>query len=91
LERLLKHLKRFDDLKMICQDLENFENHLHIVDTHEIFDINNKNSQSILLEEPSFTERHHYRKNIRSINNGLCIIINQIYFKEEVTSVLPIQ
>jgi len=90
LERLLKHLKRFDDLRMICLDLENFENHLHIVDTHEIFDINNKNSQSILLEESSFTERHHYRKNIRSINNGLCIIINQIYFREEVTSVLPI-
>jgi len=86
----LKHLKRFDDLRMICLDLEDFENHLRIVDTHEIFDINNTNSQSSLLQEPSFTERHHYRKNIRSINNGLCIIINEIYFREEVMSVLSI-
>ncbi|RLU27033.1 hypothetical protein DMN91_000832 [Ooceraea biroi] len=82
--RLLKHLASFANLQTICWDLEKFDNHLHVVDTCRTFEINNKNySESISLEEPSLTERNCYRKNIRAINSGLCIIINQMDFRTE--------
>lgn len=75
-------MKKFEDgrLKIICIELETFENDLH-VDNRGILGINNKNYlQSIPLEETSLTERHYKR----TINNGLCIIINQICFRKEV-------
>ncbi|XP_025163169.1 caspase-10-like isoform X2 [Harpegnathos saltator] len=65
-------------------DLEKLENHLHVVDTHGMLDMNNKSYlQLISLQETSFAEKYYYIKKIRPINNGLCIIINQMYFGEE--------
>lgn len=80
--KLLEHLKKFKDgrLKIIYIELEKFENDLH-VDNRGTLGINDKNYlQSIPLEKTSLIKKH-YR---RTINNGLCIIINQIYFKKEV-------
>lgn len=66
-------------------DLEKLENDLHVVDTRGTLGISDKSyPQLISLEETSFTERHNYMKKIRHINRGLCIIINQMYFGEEV-------
>lgn len=84
MKKLLKHLKEFenDHLKIICMELEKFENHLHVVDNRGTFGTNDKNYLQH-SEESSVTERH-YKKKIQSINSGLCIIINQINFGKEV-------
>lgn len=85
MKKLLKHLRKFENLKTICMDLEKFGNHLHVVDTRGTLGINDKNYvQLISLEETSYVERHCYIKKIRPINSGLCVIINQMYFGEEV-------
>ncbi|XP_032676854.1 caspase-8-like isoform X1 [Odontomachus brunneus] len=84
MKKLLKHLKKFENLKTICMDLEKFGNHLHVVDTRGTLGINDKsNLQLISLEETSYIEKHCYIKKIRPINSGLCVIINQMYFSEE--------
>lgn len=84
MEKLLKHLKKFEDLKIISMDLEKFENRLHVVDTRGNFGTNDKNYlHPISLREPFLTEKNNNKK-IQLINNGLCIIINQIYFEKEV-------
>lgn len=83
MKKLFKHLKKFEDgrLKIICIELEKFGNDLHVVDNRRTPETNDKNYlQSAPLEETSFTEIHHYR----TINSGLCIIINQTYFRKEV-------
>lgn len=85
MKKLLKHLKEFKDghLKIICMELEKFETHLHVVDNLGTFGTNDKNYLQH-SEESSVTEKQHYKKKIQSINNGLCIIINQINFEKEV-------
>jgi len=85
MKKLLKHLKGFKDgdIKIICMELENFENNLH-VDNHKTFVTNDENYLQSTSSEESLTEEHHYRKRIQSINSGLCIIINQMYFTKEV-------
>lgn len=77
-------MKKFEDghLKIICIELEKFENNRHVVDNRGTLKTNDKSYlQSSPPEEPSLTESHHFRK---IINSGLCIIINQIYFRKEV-------
>jgi len=65
-------------------DLERFENRSHVVDTRGNFGTNDKNCfHPISLREPFLTEKNNNRK-MQFINNGLCIIINQIYFEKEV-------
>lgn len=86
MKKLLKHLKKFEDghIKIICMEMEKFENGLHVVDNCKTFGTNNENYlQSTPSEESSFIKRH-YRKKIQLINSGLCIIINQMYFMKEV-------
>ncbi|XP_018308620.1 caspase-8 [Mycetomoellerius zeteki] len=85
MKKLLKHLKKFEDghIKIICMEMEKFENGLHVVDNCKTFGTNNENYlQSTPSEESSFIKRH-YRKKIQLINSGLCIIINQMYFMKE--------
>jgi len=87
MKKLLKHLKKFEDghIKIICMELEKFENGLQIVDNCQTFGTKDENYlQSTSSEELSLIKRHHYRKNIQLINSGLCIIINQMYFMKEV-------
>ncbi|KAL6256107.1 hypothetical protein P5V15_012231 [Pogonomyrmex californicus] len=84
--KLLRHLEECEDssLKIICMDLEKFNNCLHVVDNYRIFGTSDRNyQQSIPFEESSLTGNHCYKKRIQSINNGLCIIINQMYFEKE--------
>lgn len=82
IKNLLKHFsKEFEDSKIICLDLKKFENSLNVVDTHGSFETNDKNLQLMSLEEQSLTEGHCEKK---LINNGLCVIINQMYFEKEV-------
>lgn len=82
-------MRKFENLKIICIDLENFENHQNVVDTHGTFGINDRSYlQLISLEETSFAERQFYMTKIRPINSGLCIIINQMYFGEEVSALI---
>lgn len=83
MEKLLKHLKKFEDLKIISMDLERFENRLHVVDTRGNFGTNENYLHPISLREPFLTEKSNNKK-MQLINNGLCIIINQIYFEKEV-------
>ncbi|XP_029667598.1 caspase-8-like isoform X2 [Formica exsecta] len=83
MEKLLKHLKKFENLKIISIDLEKFENRLHVVDTHGNFGINDKNYLHPIFLEGSFLAEKNNKKKIQPINNGLCIIINQIYFGKE--------
>jgi len=83
MKKLLKHLKKFEDghLKIIYIELEKFENNPHVVDNRGTLKTSDKNYlQSSPPEEPSLTECHHFR----TINSGLCIIINQMYFGKEV-------
>lgn len=64
-------------------DLEKFENRSNVVDTRGNFKTNDKNClHPISPREPFFTEKNINK--MQSINNGLCIIINQIYFEKEV-------
>lgn len=84
MEKLLKHLKKFEDLKIISIDLKRFENRLHVVDTHGNFGTNDKNNLHPIFLEQSFHAEKNNKKKIQLINNGLCIIINQIYFRKEV-------
>ncbi|KAL6438785.1 hypothetical protein ACFW04_004643 [Cataglyphis niger] len=83
MEKLLKHLKKFEDLKIISIDLEKFENRLHVVDTHGNFGTNDKNYLHPIFLEQSFHAEKNNKKKIQPINNGLCIIINQIFFRKE--------
>jgi hypothetical protein len=79
MKNLLKHLEKFEDSKIICLNLKTFENSLNVVDTHGTLGTSDKNNpQSISLEEQSFTEGHSYCEK-KIINNGLCVIINQMY------------
>lgn len=85
MEKLLRHLKKFEDvsIEIISLDLEKFENRLHVVDTHGNFGTNDKNHfHSISLEGPFLAEKNNEKK-IQFIDSGLCIIINQIYFEKE--------
>ncbi|XP_020287783.1 caspase-8-like [Pseudomyrmex gracilis] len=85
MEKLLKHLHKFKDIKLksLCLDLEKMSHPSHVVDTHKTFNTNNKNCQSLSsFEEPSDTEIQ-YKKRVRPINSGLCIVINQIHFRHE--------
>ncbi|XP_036141431.1 caspase-8 isoform X3 [Monomorium pharaonis] len=84
MKNLLKHLQTLKNgyLRIICMDLEKFENSLHVVDNRRTCGTNNENYlQSTLPEELSHIERHYYGKKI--INSGLCIIINQMNFRKE--------
>lgn len=77
-------MEKFEDLKIISFDLEKFENRLHVVDTCGNFETNDKNYlHSIFPKGPFITEENN-KKKIQPINNGLCIIINQMYFEKEV-------
>ncbi|XP_011706228.1 PREDICTED: caspase-8 [Wasmannia auropunctata] len=83
IKKLLKHLKEFNNghLKIICMELEQFEN---VVDNCGTFGTSNENYlKSTSSAESSLIKEHHYRKKIQSINSGLCIIINQMYFEKE--------
>lgn len=87
MKKLLKHLEKFEDVKLISFDLEKFENRLH-ADIHGSFGTNDKNYlRSNVPRRPSLTEENH-KEEIQIINNGLCIIINQMYFGEEVYIIL---
>lgn len=67
-------------------DLEKFENNF-VTDTHGTLATNDKSYlQLISLEEPSLMEKLPYKRPIRHVNNGLCVIINQMYFGEEVSN-----
>ncbi|XP_071637620.1 caspase-8 isoform X1 [Temnothorax longispinosus] len=88
MKKLLKHLKKFKDgrLKIICIELEKLENNLHVVDNCGTLGCMIKSAydknylQLTPPEVSSRTERHHYT---RTINSGLCIIINQEHFQKE--------
>ncbi|XP_025995453.2 caspase-8 isoform X2 [Solenopsis invicta] len=82
MKNLLKHLETFEDghLRIICMDLQKFENSLHVSDNRKTIGTNDKNYLTS-PEELSFIERYCHGKKI--INSGLCIIINQINFKKE--------
>lgn len=84
MKNLLKHLKSMDDLKIICMDLEKCENHFYVVNINDPLVIHDKNLQPTSAIREYFTQHHCYRKRIRHINNGVCIIINQTYFGKEV-------
>jgi len=86
MKKLLKHLKGFEDgdIKIICMELEKFENSLYVVDNHKTFVTNDENYLQSTSSEEFLTEGHHYGRRIQSINSGLCIIINQMYFTKEV-------
>ncbi|XP_029157993.1 caspase-8-like [Nylanderia fulva] len=81
MEKLLKHLEKFKDLKIISLNLEKFENRLH-VDIHGKTGANDKNYvHSNFPTEPSLAENN--KEKIQIINNGLCVIINQKSFGRE--------
>lgn len=91
METLLKHLRKFGEIKLICLDLENFRDPSHVVDTHKTFNTNQKNYQSLSSFEESSDTEIQYTKRVRPINGGLCVIINQIHFRKEVLCVICIK
>lgn len=91
MKKLLTPLKGFEDghLKLICIELEKFENDQNVVDTRRSTETNDKNYLPTTLPGKSpLTEKHNYR---RIINSGLCIIINQKYFRKEVLLLILIK
>ncbi|XP_043488759.1 caspase-8-like [Polistes fuscatus] len=78
LKNLLKHLKTFDDVESITLDLANYDghhSHSSSTDTWEnVGSIQNFNKSNLM-------ETENNEKSIRKIKNGLCVIINQMYFR----------
>ncbi|XP_014612229.1 PREDICTED: caspase-8-like [Polistes canadensis] len=78
LKNLLKHLKTFDDVELITLDLAKYDgHHLHSssADTSEnVCSIQNFNKSNVM-------EIENNEKSIRKIKKGLCVIINQMYFR----------
>ncbi|CAL7944811.1 unnamed protein product [Xylocopa violacea] len=78
LKNLLKHLKTFDELDLICEDLKKYECQQNVLDIPY-------NSATIAQLKP-FSMRQGINmsnieeEEIKTLNKGLCIIINQMYF-----------
>ncbi|XP_017753577.1 PREDICTED: caspase-8-like [Eufriesea mexicana] len=82
LKNLLKHLKRFDDLELIYEDLETNEKHQNVLDTQHM-NSNTAQLQMFSMRETSDVEEKlltEKEKDIKNIDKGLCIIISQMHF-----------
>lgn len=72
-------------------DLEKFDNH-HVVDSTynqpliqpAKYRLTYDEYQQISLEEKLILKRNMYKKKVRFINKGLCVIINEEKFKDKV-------
>ncbi|XP_015438168.1 PREDICTED: caspase-8 [Dufourea novaeangliae] len=78
LKNLLKHIKRFDDLGLIYEDLKGHDNHQNVLD------VQNANCASAShLETFSMREDIVFssdQEEVKKIKKGLCIIISQMVF-----------
>ncbi|KOC69706.1 Caspase-8 [Habropoda laboriosa] len=79
LKNLLKHIKRFDDLELIYEDLKNHENHQNMLDIQHVHSANTVWLQTFSMRE-GVQVLSNIEKDIKKLNKGLCVIINQMYF-----------
>lgn len=82
-KNLLKHLKTFEDLEIICEDLKKRENHQNVLDTQQ--SINTSHVRMSFMEESSVLSDVE-ENDIRKLNSGLCIIISQMFFEDQKVS-----
>ncbi|CAK9825335.1 Dredd [Anthophora retusa] len=82
LKNLLKHLKKFDDLELIYEDLKTHENHQNVLDIQHVNSANTVWLQTFSMRE-SIQALSNIESGIKKLNKGLCIIINQMYFVGE--------
>lgn len=83
LKNLLKHLKTFENLELICEDLNKRENHQNVLDTQQSLNISHVRES--FMEESS-TLLDVEENDIRKLNSGLCIIISQMFFEDQKVS-----
>lgn len=79
---MLKHLKKIEDLEFIYDDLKNHKNHRDVLGIQHISSINTSQLQTFFIKEHKIISSNN-EENIRKIKKGLCIIINQMFFKGE--------
>lgn len=80
LQNLLKHLKKFDDLELICEDLKKCVNHQNVLDTHNATVVTANQPQTFICNERTHPSINFDEKDLRKINKGLCVIISQMFF-----------
>ncbi|XP_043263014.1 caspase-8 [Colletes gigas] len=76
LGNLLKHLKKFDDLELIYEDLKNYEDYQNMLDTQNANFKSTSQLQIFSIKEEIQIEVDDVKK----IKKGLCIIISQMFF-----------
>ncbi|XP_012137114.1 caspase-8 Dredd isoform X2 [Megachile rotundata] len=80
LKNLLKHLKTFDDLELIYEDLKRFE------DNQNVLDVQHAGTSAISQLQMSSAKGNVHvlstvkEQSIRKVKTGLCIIISQMVF-----------
>lgn len=79
LKNLLKHLKTFEDLDLIYEDLKKRENHQNVLDTQH--SLNTSHIRVSFTEESSISSDVE-ENDIRKLNSGLCIIISEMFFED---------
>ncbi|XP_076766902.1 caspase-8 Dredd [Xylocopa sonorina] len=78
LKNLLKHLKTFDELELICEDLKKHECRQNVLDI-PCSSANRVQSEPFSMRQ-GINMSNIEEEEIKTLNKGLCIIISQMYF-----------
>nr|XP_034194728.1 caspase-8-like [Osmia lignaria] len=80
LKNLLKHLKRFDDLDIIYEDLKRYEDNQNVLDVQYASSTAVSQLQMFSTREDVHMLSDIKEQGIKKLKNGLCIIISQMVF-----------
>lgn len=81
LQNLLSHLKKFEGLEIVYEDLKAYVSHQNVLDIQCINLTNEDHLQNFSMREDNSQRLSKVEKrNLKKINKGLCIIISQMIF-----------
>lgn len=81
LKNLLKHLKRFEDLELIYEDLKKYGSHQDVLDIQQISSANTAQLRTFSMRAGIDTLPNVEDEDTKKLNTGLCIIISQMFFE----------
>ena len=80
LKNLLKHLKRFDELELIYEDLRKHECHQNVLDIQNEGPLPTSQLQTFSMTGGVQVMPRVQREHVKRLKKGLCIIISQMHF-----------
>lgn len=77
---MLKHLKRFDELELIYEDLRKHECHQNVLDIQNEGSLRTSQLQTFSMKGGIQVMPHVEGEHVKRLKKGLCVIISQMYF-----------